>query len=443
MSIRLILLALVFAVGGCSPPAVGWRSFHGDLAGHGFRDVKSGFALSPAWVSETLSIAASSPVIGTDARNAEVVYVGTADGRLVAIDAETGTVLWRSTLGESKAPGRIVSAPAAVDDGVLVITTVAPEPGRLQSTLHKVDRQGLSRWSFAFPDGGFSTGAPKAMRVAGKALVVFGATVATPGRLRSELLVVRDAGSFGELLDRGSLGDCPVEGAPPGVQAEIGRVWSRLASAPGARGDNGPGAWFDPTPAVVQAGRLNPLVAVVDNHCRIGAFEWNGSRLVALWQASHPGEKHSSPALLPNRLMVFGGQSGRLFAYDAETGVKMWEAPMGAPVLATPAAAGGAVFVIAGDQLQAVAAVNGGAIIQSGAPQRLKLPAATLSSPAVTAQRVYVAAGEMLTVSHDFKVRSHNTGFAGNGLSSPAVGGDGSLYVVAADGSLWKYQGAQ
>ncbi len=82
-------------------------------------------------------------------------------------------------------------------------------------------------------------------------------------------------------------------------------------------------------------------------------------------------------------------------------------------------------------------------MIQSGVPQRLTLPGATISSPAVTAQRVYIAAGEMITVSHDFKVRSHNTGFTGNGLSSPAVGGDGSLYVVARDGSVWKYQGAQ
>jgi hypothetical protein len=30
----------------------------------------------------------------------------------------------------------------------------------------------------------------------------------------------------------------------------------------------------------------------------------------------------------------------------------------------------------------------------------------------------------------------------GNGFSSPAVGADGSLYVVAADGSIWKYKGA-
>ena len=49
----------------------------------------------------------------------------------------------------------------------------------------------------------------------------------------------------------------------------------------------------------------------------------------------------------------------------------------------------------------------------------------------------------MLTVSHTFKVRSHNSDFSGNGLSSPAVGQSGSVYVVAADGAVWKYKGSR
>jgi hypothetical protein len=48
----------------------------------------------------------------------------------------------------------------------------------------------------------------------------------------------------------------------------------------------------------------------------------------------------------------------------------------------------------------------------------------------------------MVTVSHDFKARSHNTGFAGAGLSSPAVGADGSVYVVARNGTIWKFKGS-
>jgi hypothetical protein len=87
-----------------------------------------------------------------------------------------------------------------------------------------------------------------------------------------------------------------------------------------------------------------------------------------------------------------------------------------------------------------VQAGDGAAARQSGAPQRLKILGPTIASPAVTADCVYLPTREMLTVSHDFKVRSHNTTFVGNGLSSAAVGSDGSLYVAAADGSIWKYK---
>ena len=80
---RWILLGFLLAAGGCSSGISGWRSFHGDLTGEGFRNVKSGFAISPAWISESLRIVSSSPVIGRDEQGLEVLYVGTVDGQLV------------------------------------------------------------------------------------------------------------------------------------------------------------------------------------------------------------------------------------------------------------------------------------------------------------------------------------------------------------------------
>jgi hypothetical protein len=48
-----------------------------------------------------------------------------------------------------------------------------------------------------------------------------------------------------------------------------------------------------------------------------------------------------------------------------------------------------------------------------------------------------------LTVTYDLKTRGHDTNFHGNGLSSPAVGRDGAVYVVAEDGTVRKYGGTQ
>jgi outer membrane protein assembly factor BamB len=112
-------------------------------------------------------------------------------------------------------------------------------------------------------------------------------------------------------------------------------------------------------------------------------------------------------------------------------------------VLATPAGSSkGIVFVVSETQVHAVSSANGAPVIQAGSPQRFRLPGVSRSSPAVTADCVYVATREMVTVSHDFKARSHNTGFAGAGLSSPAVGADGSVYAVARNGAIWKFKGS-
>jgi hypothetical protein len=61
----------------------------------------------------------------------------------------------------------------------------------------------------------------------------------------------------------------------------------------------------------------------------------------------------------------------------------------------------------------------------------------------VTANRVYVSSGEMLTVTHDLKTRGHDSNFQGNGLSSVAVSGGGDVYVVGMDGTIRKYKGTE
>jgi len=74
--------------------------------------VKSGYAVSPTWKSEPLRITGSSPVLGRDAAGAEVIYVGTTDATLVAVDAPPGGALERS-LGS---PG-VISASSHPDSG--------------------------------------------------------------------------------------------------------------------------------------------------------------------------------------------------------------------------------------------------------------------------------------------------------------------------------------
>jgi outer membrane protein assembly factor BamB len=439
---RSLLLGLLLAAGGCSSGISGWRYFHGDLPGEGFRDVKSGFAISPAWISESLRVVSSSPVIGRDEQGLEVLYVGTLDARLVAVDAVEGRVLWRLSLDGPSEKAQVTSTPALGPDGdIVVAATRELDGGGLQTTLYKVDPKGRLRWSYAFPDQGFSTGSPKVFVHDRQTLVVAGAIVlAAPGGVRSELLVLRDLGQRVELLTRKPLGDCPAGGGA--MEAGLRGAWLGLTSFAAAAGGVPGHGFLDPTPAVV-AGRSKPLIAVADPVCRIEAYEWDGRELAVVWQASHDGGALSSPAVVSGNLLVIGSSRGLLMAHDVETGVKMWEYDAGEPVLATPAGSSkGIVFVVSETQMHAVSGANGVPVVQAGSPQRFRLPGVSRSSPAVSADCVYVATQEMVTVSHDFKARSHNTGFSGTGFSSPAVGGDGSVYAVARNGAIWKFKGS-
>jgi outer membrane protein assembly factor BamB len=379
-------------------------------------------------------------VVGRDASGAESLYVGTVDSQLVALDAATGHLRWKLTLGTPGATRSIVTTPTVGDDGGVVAMSVAEIPGgRLQSSLHKVDQDGNLQWSYSFPDGGFTTGSPKAFTFDGQSLVLALVTMGSTETLGSELFVLRDAGAGGELLSRTPLAQCPATG---GFHTRLLKSWQLLSAFPaGSAADLGDAGVLDPTPAV-ELGRAKPLIAAVDNLCGAGAFEWDGRKISVLWQTNHSGENHSSPAIIANHLMVYGRRDGRLLAYDAETGVKMWEYNAGEPILATPSgSAEGIIFAVSVQHLHAVRAGNGGTASIPGSGYGLKIPGPTLASPAVTSECVYVPAREMISMSHDLKVRSHNTAFCGNGLSSPAVGSDGSLYVVAMDGSVWKYKG--
>jgi outer membrane protein assembly factor BamB len=417
----------------------GWRHFHGGLTGEGFLNVKSGYAVSPAWKSGPFAVTGSSPVVGRDAIGAEVVYVGTVDAQLVAVDAASGAMRWKRFLGAAEGRTSIVSSPTVGEDGaVLVLTTTELSNGHLQSSLHKVDGLGNPRWSLPLPDGGTAIGSPKAFGFAGQPLALAQSLTGGPAGLRSELVVVRDAGAWAEVLSRRSLGDCAGSGA---AHARLRKTWQVLTTWPAKPSANATEVVLEPSPAA-RFYRSGLLIAMADNLCRVGVLRWDGRDLSILWEISHFGGIHTSPAILSNNQIAFGHRDGKLLAYDAETGVKLWEYDAGEPILATPSgSAEGIVFAASQEHLHAVHVGDEGAVIPSRSSQRLKIPGPTLSSPVTTAECVYLPAREMLTVSHDFKVRSHNTAFVGNGLSSPAVGADGSIYVVAADGSIWKYRG--
>ena len=440
----------LFALVGCSSHGMArWRHFQGDLPGEGYIAVESGFALSAAWISDPYKITTSSPVIGVDTDGRDVIYFGTAEGELVAINSEDGNERWRRSFTAESKPAAIISAPAISRDGfIYVVSNHRHADGRIRSILHKLDEFSRIRWSYPFADDGFTSGAPKVLRWGEFTLVFIYATIVVDGAPQGALLALRDNGKTIELLDRKSLRSCQWDSTELQARkknvfdssAELWRFNSAYSSGAAAAASQLPDVFVDPTIAVFTARKL-PLIAIADNLCSVGAFEWDED-LSVVWDDFHPSEKHSSTALLPNGLMVFGRRDGTVLARNMETGAKIWSYDAGEPVFATPAAAPKSyLFLIANDLIEVLNQQDGSLVTDEASPRKFRLPAQTYASPVVTENCVYVSTSAMLTFSYDLSTRSQDTNFRGNGLASIALGNNGAIYTVAADGTIHKYLG--
>ena len=445
----LVCFLLIF-IGCVSDKPSRWGHFHGDQASRGFQMIDSGFALSSSWTSMPYNITSSSPVIGKDLQGRDVVYIGTADSSLVAIKAEDGTEKWNRALGSGTSGSRIISSPSVSDKGdIYVISSRKTGYGRAQSTLHKIDQFGVPKWAYVFPDNGFTAGSPKVFVAQSGILIFVYLSVVKTDSIQGELFVLRDDGYLASLLDRKALATCSydVSGGKQPLEDLFNyseNTWNMVGDL-SIEHDRSrfflPNRFIDPTVAVI-TDREKPLIAIADNLCSTGAFEWDGSELTVLWRQEHSYEKHSSAGVSANGLMVFGRWDGKVLAHDVTTGIKMWEYDAGQAVFATPSVLPEEfVFVVSKDHLHVLKAVDGTLIHDEEIPRKLRLLGTTYSSPAVTANRVYVSSFEMLTVTHDLKTRGHDSNFNGNGLSSVAIGSDGAVYAVAADGTIRKYAG--
>ncbi len=431
-----------------------WAMFRQDPSHTGFTQAQAPSSSSPLWNVTTGGSVVSSPIVSQG-----VVYVGSSDTRVYAINESSGGVLWTWKTGAA------VTASPAESDGVLYVASQDRVLYALTAS------SGLLRWSSAqiaplvssptvvngrlFIGTQFSASAGVA-RVLGLN-ATSGATLwsydwtasinSSPAVDQGRVfvgtvngwVVALDETSGGFLwsyqVGTSQVSSPAVEGGTVYVGTSSNRILA-LDSATGVlRWSQGFGGASNPIPSspAVGGGR----VFFGTGRSQIVAL--NSTTGSVLWTALTGGAVSSSPALTQDAVLV-GSSDGRLYAVSVVNGASKWAFATAGAVVSSPALADGLAFVGSQD----------GKLYSIGpAPPVLRI--SVTASPLVirgglsTVVSIYVSANSIpqsgVSLSFASSVPSNTTGpvYQGSGLyvavyTAPVVG-SGTLVVFTVVGS--------
>lgn len=334
------------------------------------------------------------PVQSTPAVAGGVVYVGSGDGHLYALDARTGMERWRF------AAGRAITSSPAVAGGLVYV-------GSRDGAYVAVDAAtGVRRWRVETgPDAplawGFESGD------------VYTASPTLAGGLA---------------LLGGSDGQLWAVDAASGAMRWRFRTGGRVRSSPAVAG------------ARVYVGSMDGTLYALElaSGRLVWRFDTEGHTLDSGKFGFDRRTIQSSPAVVGGMVFV-GSRDGHLYAVDAETGRQRWTTDHEMSwVNSSPAVAGGLVFAGSSDNrfVQAVDAASG--------KERWRIPTERLvwSSPAVAGDFVYVgdASGTLYALDRATGTERWRYRSGRRIYSSPVLDG-GLLYVGNDDGAVYALRG--
>ncbi len=422
-----LCIPLLLILAGCDDT---WTQFHG-ASNAGFYLAKTELAFKPRWSADVGQVVYSSPAVGADG----TIYVGNMDGELVAV-APDGSERWRRLFPDSV----ILSSTAVAPDGAIyVIVNHEVDEETIVSQLQKVEPDGDWAWTFT-STGGLTTSSPKVWQFDQAVHIL-----AQVENVDTKLVIVDDTGDlvheeavtgcphvitgsgwnpFDVLFDFLSiLFDFPVEFDPASLPSEIPDQFG----------------WLTPTVALVGEPGGDEIGVAVAGSCGLAAVRWRPPVLERVWTAEYEDDddpRHlSSPAVFVNGMVVIGGEEpvsiwlpfvhGRVWAFDAETGARLWKFDTPDPVMATPASFGRQIFV---------ASLHDFHILDSDGDLLDTIPLGeeqTAASAALSRNLGYFSSTGGLT-SFEFdlaNVLEHRT--TPGPLSSPVIAEDGTVYAIS------------
>ena len=313
----------------------------------------------PTWVFATGGRVLSSPTVVDG-----VVYVGSEDQRLYAVDAVTGILRWSAATGGS------ITASPAVSGGVVYV-------GSQDGELHAFDTvTGTETWSTHL--GTLVDVSP----------LVSGGTIYVGGN--DGVLYALDAatGATKWAAQTGRMIQFPPAVSSNRVYAgSNGGTLYAFSASTGAKKWAKGGKLFFWCPRVASGVVYVTDVAVLET----GSVEaYDAATGKKRWSASTSNVDASCPAVDGGSVYV-GSTDGFLYALNASTGSLLWKGMTGDQIYSSPAVSGGVAYVGSDDGNLYAFDASTGAILWTASTGGV-----IISSPAVSAGLVYVGSADNL-----------------------------------------------
>jgi len=327
--------------------------------------------MSVKWTFQTPEAIVSSPTVSNG-----IVYVGSSDNFLYAVDAGTGKLKWRFD-----AHGNVGSSPAVSGGAVFAVS--------LDGNLYAVGAEtGSLKWAFA-TQGERRHSAPGVDYAAPSTEMM-----PDPWDLFLSSPTVRDG-----LVYFGS-GDGDIYA----VDATTGKLRWKFET----------GGVVHSSPAVdgglVYAGSFDAYFYALD--AATGSLAWKfktGDDAQGHLMTGIPGS-----ATVADGLVIFGCRDGNVYALDGKTGSRRWQfSANGSWVIATPTIFEGKVYVTTSDSLKFEA------LDEKTGTELYSLPFGTysFSSPSIAGQRAYFGTFDGKLHAVDLGTRKYVGEFAARGFS--------------------------
>lgn len=261
-----------------------------------------------------------------------VLYVGSGDDNLYALNESTGATLWTVTTGAA-----VESSPAVGAGQVFV--------GSDDGFLYAVSPSGVTNWSMDIAASVYSS---PAVYGSGSNTFVYSGS---------------DSGNFWCFLSNGVTnwfggpgGEIYSSPAVANGVVYYGTTDSRLCALDSLRG--GP-LWTATTGGAIYSSPAvaNGVVYVGSDDDNLYAF--NAHNGAVLWTATTGGPINSSPAVA-NGVVYVGSWDQSLYAFNATNGAMLWSATTGVTIESSPIVADGMVFASSDDGYFYAFALNAG-----------------------------------------------------------------------------------